>query len=226
MDQRYACADPLPPPGSPSQHEQMAGFFQSRVLSRYRLDALTHLANGNWAGPGDLCIGGAYVTWLRGLPSASALHLGVSAEPFDPVQIFDGTERIGMLMRIHTLPPYGPELLDRARSGEVVCIMHLAHLHITGSNGAPLDSEKALYWLSRAAEQNVPDAFYLMGGAFFHGLGTEPDPVKSLLLLERAISLGCCAAMSLRMEVIQAMGAERYRSAAVHVARELGLQPV
>lgn len=223
--QRYACVAPLPPPATPVQHERIRAFFRPRVSIRFGLDALTHHKQDYWSGPGPIYLSGGHGVFLRDLPCASALQLGLSAGPYDPVQIFEGMQRIGMLMRIVKIPPYGPELLALAESGHAFFIMYLARLHMAGARGAPKDYKQALHWLSRAAELDVPEAACMIGGAFFNGVGTAPDPVKSLLMLEKAISLGCRPAIALRLQVIQALGPEQYRSATVQISRELGLQP-
>ncbi len=56
--------------------------------------------------------------------------------------------------------------------------------------GSQEGATKAAMWLEKAAEQNVPDAQYLLGHYYFEGKGVGKNPGRGLALLKSSANQG------------------------------------
>lgn len=90
-----------------------------------------------------------------------------------------------------------PEDIDKAiywfdkgaDAGDVQCMINL------GSILQDKDPKKAFDLLTKAAEEEEPNALCNLGTLYKRGLGCEKDPEKSLSCYERSANAGCVAAM-------------------------------
>ena len=60
-------------------------------------------------------------------------------------------------------------------------------------DGVSRNSAEALKWWRRAAEQDDPDGQYSLGVAYKLGIGTDPDPVISLMWFNLAATRATAA---------------------------------
>ena len=89
-------------------------------------------------------------------------------------------------------------LLERAAASEdPLAVMWIARVHSTGRMGFPQDrnlaervSSSVIQNVERFANQDVPEASFLMGTAYAEGLGKAVDPVAAAHWYERAALLG------------------------------------
>ncbi len=89
-------------------------------------------------------------------------------------------------------------LLEKAVSTQdPLAVMWLARVHSTGRMGYPADKEKAqdiaatvIAQVERLAQQEVPEANFLMGTAYAEGLGKSEDPEEAVRWYRRAAALG------------------------------------
>ncbi|MDR0867212.1 MAG: SEL1-like repeat protein [Planctomycetota bacterium] len=65
----------------------------------------------------------------------------------------------------------------------------LGLFYLTG-NGVEVDTQRAVYWLSKGVEQNEPPAFANLGRCYLCGIGVEQDVPVALDLFAKAIRYG------------------------------------
>ncbi len=71
-------------------------------------------------------------------------------------------------------------------SGHIPATELFGIMHRTGQ-GVPKNPEKALFWLTKAADANRPLAQHHLGVIYFTGDGVQEDPVKALMWLHIAV---------------------------------------
>lgn len=76
-------------------------------------------------------------------------------------------------------------LLQKARSGDTEAQMTVAEKYRDG-DGTERNDEKAIFWYSKLASPQHPEAEHILGIAFLMGLGTECDFDKGVEWLTRA----------------------------------------
>ncbi|MDE7380729.1 MAG: sel1 repeat family protein [Muribaculaceae bacterium] len=77
-------------------------------------------------------------------------------------------------------------LVERADSGDMVSIYHLARLYDTGYDSIPCDTIEAMRLYRRAAELNYPPAQNLYGFRLYNGIGGAKDINAGLEWIEKA----------------------------------------
>lgn len=90
------------------------------------------------------------------------------------------------------------ELLDTAAStGDPLAVMWLARVYSTGRMGYPADKTKAkdiaqgvIHNVEALAEQNVPEAVFLMGTAYAEEIGKNKNSQEAVKWYRRAAELG------------------------------------
>jgi TPR repeat protein len=80
------------------------------------------------------------------------------------------------------------ELGKRAESGGCAAQTTLGLLYLYGEEPFGIDYEKALRFLSMAAEQGASRAIANLGDMYLNGLGTAKDVNKAIELYRRVIS--------------------------------------
>lgn len=76
-----------------------------------------------------------------------------------------------------------------AHAGHVGAQLGVARLYYSGL-GVPLDYAHAFHWSSKAAEQNDPNAQYLLGAMYRDGKGVERDGAKAKAFFTQAAGRG------------------------------------
>lgn len=69
-------------------------------------------------------------------------------------------------------------LLQKANAGEALAQHELGLRYLFGK-GFPADTEKAAFWIQKAAEQNLPIANYNLGILYMHSCGVEWNPFEA-----------------------------------------------
>lgn len=62
--------------------------------------------------------------------------------------------------------------------------------HLNGLNGVRIDYAKAKTYLDKAVAENHPNAYWQLGGMYFHGKGVPKDAAKYRELNEKGVELG------------------------------------
>jgi TPR repeat protein/transglutaminase-like putative cysteine protease len=89
----------------------------------------------------------------------------------------------------------GIDSLRRAASlGEAVAQNKLGRLYASGGQGLTQDYTQALGWYRKAAEQNLAEAQFNLGGMFYRGLGTPQAYETALLWFRKAANQNFAAA--------------------------------
>ncbi|MEP4889522.1 MAG: tetratricopeptide repeat protein [Aliiglaciecola sp.] len=94
--------------------------------------------------------------------------------------------------------PKAKTLLETAAlTKDPLAVMWIARVHSTGRMGYPADKDKAIEiakgviaQVEELAEQQVPEATFLMGTAYAEGLGKHKDPQQAVIWYRRAALLG------------------------------------
>ncbi|MFT4111775.1 tetratricopeptide repeat protein [Silvibacterium sp.] len=73
-----------------------------------------------------------------------------------------------------------------ARDGDVTAQRVVGLLYYQGNNDVPQNYTQALYWLQKAADQDVYQAERLVSQMYEAGLGTKPNPALAKMYRERA----------------------------------------
>lgn len=232
LDQKVAFVDPLPPDGTDKKseplrirnYERFHAYWALPACHAFSFSDLSVMESGHYAGPDKLVLNRKYISFLvRRIPT-ELLRFGMTGDCLSPVRLYRGEETVGLLMPIHVLPGFGPELIAMAESGDTLAQMQLGHLYSLGLDGIPLDYSEALKWYRQAAEQNHPAAFLWLGNMFVVGHGVEPDLKKALVLIEKAIELGHTPAIRWRSRLMRLMTPDQYRSVAVQIASQMATQ--
>ena len=82
------------------------------------------------------------------------------------------------------------EIIDAAKEGNAQAQYEVAALHVLGIGGAPKNSNLALEWAAKAAEQGHPGALYYMGICNEEGRGVESNRSKAKELYIKAAEIG------------------------------------
>jgi TPR repeat protein len=77
-------------------------------------------------------------------------------------------------------------LRQQAAHGDSAALMRLSEAYRFGNHGATVKPDSANHYLRLAAKQGIADAHYLLGIAYFRGLGLERDARQGLKQLEQA----------------------------------------
>lgn len=86
-------------------------------------------------------------------------------------------------------------IIRAARAGEAEAQLKLGKRYLFGSAGLPKSLPTALYWLDRAAQQDEPDAWMLIGQHVpFETAQSTTQPGKLLMWYERAFDAGVAQA--------------------------------
>ena len=104
------------------------------------------------------------------------------------------------------------DLLSRASRGDTQACLQVGQLFARGEK-IRLDRERAFFWISKAAEADLPEAWLRMGLCYLQGLGTKPDPEKAILLFEKAAARNIPFAMT-SLGICHSMGSTRDESLA------------
>ena len=81
-------------------------------------------------------------------------------------------------------------LKDAAAAGDAKAQLVVGVLHLEGSNGFAKDSDKALYWLTQAAQQNEVDALAMLGAIYLYGEQVAQDYELANQYLRKAAQKG------------------------------------
>lgn len=225
LDQRIAFADdPLPANGGAKQYGAFKRYWSIPASKPpFGFDVLSLKQGGNYDGPDKLILNRKYISFLLRRVPEELLRFRMTGGNEDPIQVYREEDHIGILMGIRDLPDFGPELIALAESGHVPAQMRLGYTYAF-SKTVRTDYKEAVKWFNRAAEQNNPKAVFYLGRFFFSGSGVERDWVKSLILFERAIELGCKDAIPLRAKLISRMPPGQYEMVAAQIVSQLARQ--
>jgi TPR repeat protein len=86
--------------------------------------------------------------------------------------------------------PIESSLESLANRGDHEAMMALADTYAARAMTSPTDSDKAIRWLTRAADAKMPEALYRLGVTYADGLGVTPDLAKGRSYLEQAKAAG------------------------------------
>lgn len=79
---------------------------------------------------------------------------------------------------------------QKAESGDGVAQLHMALSYCLGE-GMEQDDELAYSWMKKSAEQDVPQAQYLVGEMTFQGIGTDKNLAEATDWIKKASENGC-----------------------------------
>ena len=82
------------------------------------------------------------------------------------------------------------QLTKSAESGDAEVQYKLGERYYYGSEEAPLDHEKAVFWFKKAAEQGHVDAQWKLGKMYANGEGVPKDYKKSFFWYEKVAERG------------------------------------
>lgn len=86
-------------------------------------------------------------------------------------------------------------IIRAARAGQAEAQLALGRRYLFGGNGLPHSFATALYWLDRAARQDIADAWFLIGEHIpYDVVAQAPDPLAYVCWYERAFDGGLKAA--------------------------------
>lgn len=77
-------------------------------------------------------------------------------------------------------------MIKAAHQGNAQAQYDVAVGYQSGKGGSELNIDKAIYWYSKSAEQNYPDACTTLGECYLKGIGVEKNPQKARELYLKA----------------------------------------
>lgn len=88
-----------------------------------------------------------------------------------------------------TYPVAYKRFYERAQAGDAVAQNNLGHMYFDG-RGVPVDYERAVMWLNKAAAQGNVEAQVYLGVAYWYGRGVTQDPNKACSFFAKAQKKG------------------------------------
>ena len=223
IDQQYAGVQPLPPEATSVNYAKLAEIWRKPAAKSFRFKEMSRIESDSYSSPTGLVLGEKYITFLLKLIPPKLLQFGAMGDRLEPAWVYRGDIPLGLLMPVRCVQQFSCRMLADAKAGDVNAQYDLGFCYELGANGAPQDYFEAAKWHRKAAEQNHDLATYSLGMLYTSGHGVPRDYTKSLILLERAISLGCKLAYQQRNELMEAMPRAQYIKSRKRVIK--GLDP-
>ncbi len=224
IDQQYAGVQPLPPEATPGNYAKLAEIWRQPAEKAFHFKEMCHIESGSYSSPSGLVLSEKYIAFLLKLIPPKRLRFGEMGNRLEPVWIYHGDIILGLLMPVRCVQQFSCRMLADARAGDVNAQYDLGFCYELGMHGAPQDYFEAAKWHRKAAEQNHALATYSLGTLYASGRGVPSDYTKSLILQERAISLGCNLAYKERNDLMEAMPKAQYIKSRKRVIKGFDLE--